>query len=251
MKLLSFWPVPPPPPPPPLKWPMAICWGATLCHPSFNQQSQHNHTQVDFKKKALLEWAKPYLARLGWSYQNILLLIILVLVKMMMNWWKYNTRILIILVQGWNQDLKRSVQRGLNHSWKELRCHDLHCRRRKTSSHIWCFLTIVIPPCSSSGVHANADQGAFGIRLLCQLCNGLWGRLGFCKVPSCNKHRLLTPTSFQIWRWSSCSKVLFLPGWTRTLLSRPGFSSHFCILKFQSYTSQRICLNDWLFFWLL
>ena len=37
-------------------------------------------------------------------------------------------------------------------------------------------------PCSSSGVCANADQGAFRIRLLCQLCLGLWGRLGFCKV---------------------------------------------------------------------
>ena len=123
----------------------------------------------------------------------------------------------------------------------------------------------LIPPCSSSGVHANADQGAFGIHLLCQLCHGLWGRLGFCKVPCCNKPRLLNNKICQIWWWSSCSKVLFLPGWTRTLLSRTGLNQenmkypetsiwyfaaidtatlwgsqwnnfHFYILKFQSYT---------------
>ena len=36
--------------------------------------------------------------------------------------------------------------------------------------------------CSSPGFHANADQGAFRIHFLCQLCLGLWGRLGFRKV---------------------------------------------------------------------
>ena len=50
------------------------------------------------------------------------------------------------------------------------------------------------------------------------------GALAFARSTLLLKDLDLTrPKMFQIWRWSSCSKVLFLPGWTWTLLSWPGF----------------------------
>ena len=50
------------------------------------------------------------------------------------------------------------------------------------------------------------------------------GALAFARFTLLLKDLDLTrPKMFQIWRWSSCSKVLFLPGWTWTLFSWPGF----------------------------
>ena len=64
-------------------------------------------------------------------------------------------------------------------------------------------------PCSSSGVCANADQGAFRIRLLCQLCLGLWGRLGFCKVFQMKPPRLPKNVTFRFEEGAVVPKFYF------------------------------------------
>ena len=166
-------------------------------------------------------------------------------------------------VEGWSPDWKRSDRRGLNHLWKELRW-----RKKVKTTCCSPFVEVVsefnlsfcksptimsFHPSSSSGVRANADQGAFGIRLLCQLCLGLWGRLGFCKVFQMKPPRLPKNVTFRFEEGAVVPKFyffrdglgLFFPG--QVSQSRTIWN----LCKFPFDVSQTCFTMIWLFFWLI